>query len=939
MKRFLLISILVGIGLVLGPVSANAFREPTIKDEIYSSKWRNDKVSGASRRVLYTKFEAIAAAAAPVDATYITEIANGTLTNEFALGSLTTGALWNTTTTGVPSIAATLTSLEGLTIANGTLIYGIGADALAALTAGTANYLLQANGAAAPSWATDVTLTDVTISNLLRLGTTPTVGSFETGKVYYDATNKTVSAMINADVTLQIGQEDLMYAKNASGVDITNGQAVYLSGADSGFPTITLAKADSFATSVVTAVATQDVANGASGLVTRRGRIHGLDTDVAEGWSAGDILYLSSTTVGGLTNVVPGIGDIESRVARVITVDNTAGIIYVDLFRTLRLTDLSNVTTDASPAIDDILKYNGASWINGSGITVSGASGVTFYPNGTNILPIDSENLYEVNSLLKTPAGGAEEVDIITVLSNTVMGEAYLFNTAIGTTKIDAGQWTFDIYASTSSIGGGSTSSLTGNIYHVVTETATITTTGSGTSRTATASGGTPFANDDDNADITLSGYIQTPQGLYQITGYTSATVVTIATPTGYGNETTAAFSTWKRKFGGSTGTITNLLTNFGLYSSTFIQPEIVIAITDKIGGIIFGTSTHNRSLRFVYNGTEHYSRFSSPLLTKHNDLAGLNGGSTGEYYHMTSAEYTGTGTGAFVRTTAPTFATSIDVTGGGDIDADGADLDTGNDYQINNTSVLNATTLGGAVLGSSLTSLGTIASLVATTADINAGTFDGVIGGTTPAAGSFVALDSSNVTDLNIPNMSAAAGGFEDSPLTTDGTDVDCAGATSSTSYTADPIEDPVVFYDALDAQDTDWWTGTNADAGATSNDAWEIRTSATPGANVGLSVDYTLNSAKLRTSGDSPGLTNCGTTPAIIGSDANGKITIGTGATTSCTVTFDSTFTAAPACVISGDNNAIGYATTTSATVLTITSSGDMDSDVISYICVGML
>ena len=39
------------------------------------------------------------------------------------------------------------------------------------------------------------------------------------------------------------------------------------------------------------------------------------------------------------------------------------------------------------------------------------------------------------------------------------------------------------------------------------------------------------------------------------------------------------------------------------------------------------------------------------------------------------------------------------------------------------------------------ITSLGTIASLVATTADINGGTVDAVIGGTTPASGTFTTL------------------------------------------------------------------------------------------------------------------------------------------------------------------------------------------------------
>ena len=49
--------------------------------------------------------EITSATTAPIDATYITQVANGTLTNEFALGSLATGILKNTTTTGVLSIA------------------------------------------------------------------------------------------------------------------------------------------------------------------------------------------------------------------------------------------------------------------------------------------------------------------------------------------------------------------------------------------------------------------------------------------------------------------------------------------------------------------------------------------------------------------------------------------------------------------------------------------------------------------------------------------------------------------------------------------------------------------------------------------------------------------------------------------------------------------
>lgn len=47
---------------------------------------------------------------------------------------------------------------------------------------------------------------------------------------------------------------------------------------------------------------------------------------------------------------------------------------------------------------------------------------------------------------------------------------------------------------------------------------------------------------------------------------------------------------------------------------------------------------------------------FAGTTVTEHNNLSGLQGGTTNEYYHMTSAEYTGTGTGNFVRLNAPTF-------------------------------------------------------------------------------------------------------------------------------------------------------------------------------------------------------------------------------------------------------------------------------------------
>ena len=73
-----------------------------------------------------------------------------------ALGTPSSGVL--SSCTGYPlsalTGAATLISLEGITIAAGTLIYGTAADTVAALAAGATTTILVGGGAAAPVWTT-----------------------------------------------------------------------------------------------------------------------------------------------------------------------------------------------------------------------------------------------------------------------------------------------------------------------------------------------------------------------------------------------------------------------------------------------------------------------------------------------------------------------------------------------------------------------------------------------------------------------------------------------------------------------------------------------------------------------------------------------------------------------------------------------------------------
>ena len=81
------------------------------------------------------------------------------------------------------------------------------------------------------------------------------------------------------------------------------------------------------------------------------------------------------------------------------------------------------------------------------------------------------------------------------------------------------------------------------------------------------------------------------------------------------------------------------------------------------------------------------------------------------------------------------------------------------------------------------ITSLGTIASLVATTADINAGTVDAVIGGTTPAAGTFTTVTGN--TSVTTAQVDITAQGDLRLQDTTGGEYVAIQAAGTTTTYT----------------------------------------------------------------------------------------------------------------------------------------------------------
>ncbi len=373
------------------------------------------------------------------------------------------------------------------------------------------------------------------------------------------------------------------------------------------------------------------------------------------------------------------------------------------------LSELSDVVL-GTPVLDNVLKFNGTSWFAGN-ISINAGNGVEFFL--TDVIIAGT-----LNTLSKTPDTNPEDIDTVTVNNNTLLLEAYLYNTALGGAQIDAGEWGFDTYLSVSAVAG--VTDMLINIYKVVVGAGTVAITGSGTSRTCTQTGGGSFLAGDANAAVATAGYLQTPLGIFQITAFTNPTIVTIATLVGYVNETGVVFNIHRRLFQAVTDEINDLTVT--LHTTLTVQPAFVINATDKMSVFYFArtTAAANRIVSLYHSGTAHYTHFHSPLVERHNDLAGLQGGTTAEFYHITanqSAAVAGANTPSVSNvffTVNDFVAASLTVAGKIEL-ATQAEVDTGTDA----VRAVCPSTMRGST--SSLTRPGVIE--LATQAEVDAGT------------------------------------------------------------------------------------------------------------------------------------------------------------------------------------------------------------------------
>jgi hypothetical protein len=469
----------------------------------------------------------------------------------------------------------------------------------------------------------------------IKLDTNPTLPPLVAGDIYYDVDSKTVAAKVTDDVTIRLSQDDTFLGYNIFPTTILKGQVVFVNGVVSGKARVDLARADIITDESIVGIAAEDIPQNQSGLIQTRGILSGIDTDAFFTYST---VYLSDTISGALASTAPVSSVAYSVAIGYVSISHASnGSIFITLNQANRLADLTDISID-TPLVDQVLRYNGAYWINGAETSTSASNGASLFLDASPAIPASAQS-QEAFSLLRNPTPTAESVISTVVNNSTSLLKYFIYQSALGGTAIDAGIWNFSTYATVSN--PTAETSIPMVVRKVSTQPGTVTIMGIGTSRTATAIGATPFQASDYNADLTLASYIQTPDALFKITGYNSPSSVSIETLTTYVNEISVEYSKHTNIFIDTPVEINN--TTVGLTTSETAREAYPISASDKLSVAYYATTTatSNITVSLYINGVDNASYFTTPLVTRHNDLIGLQGGSSTERFHLTQSEYT----------------------------------------------------------------------------------------------------------------------------------------------------------------------------------------------------------------------------------------------------------------------------------------------------------
>ena len=229
-----------------------------------------------------------------------------------------------------------------------------------------------------------VTVSDTgAISGVIQENFTPVIApTYAEGRVFYDTDAKTLCYYNdNSQMTVNIGQEQIVRVRNQTGADIPDGTVVYVNGATGNTPTISKAIATSFTTADIIGVTTTSIANNGFGYVCINGLVNGLDTSA---FTEGQAVFLSATTAGTYTATEPVSPNYSVQVGVILRANPSVGTLLVSI----QMISTENIHIVGTIAVDQ------------------GGTGQTSYTNGQLLIGNTTGNTLTKSTLTAGTAIG-----------------------------------------------------------------------------------------------------------------------------------------------------------------------------------------------------------------------------------------------------------------------------------------------------------------------------------------------------------------------------------------------------------------------------------------------------------------------------------------------------------------------------------------------------
>jgi hypothetical protein len=276
----------------------------------------------------------------------------------------------------------------------------------------------------------DITVGDITTDKVIV--STTAGATVTTGQIAWNTADLTFDMGMSNGVTLQVGQEQ--YIKVKAYEAISDGQAVMFAGASGEHilarkydPTV-----NGFIPEWFIGVATQDLAHNAFGYITVFGKVHDVNTLA---FSVGDILYADNSTPGALTSTAPTDPNPQIVVAAVTKRAGGDGHILVRPTFRNNINSLTDVTI-TTPSTDQVLKYDGAKWVNGTGQVnsdwnaVSGVAQILNKPSIPSLTGYATES-YVSNTVASLVNSAPAALDTLNELATALGNDANFSNTVL----------------------------------------------------------------------------------------------------------------------------------------------------------------------------------------------------------------------------------------------------------------------------------------------------------------------------------------------------------------------------------------------------------------------------------------------------------------------------------------------------------------------------